>query len=296
MSIQVAESPVGARTGPLVTFAVLTKARLNSLVAVTALAGAALAPGGTSWGAILGATLGTTLAALGACALNQVVERERDALMDRTWRRPLPAGDLRPATALAIALGLLIVGVAAALAAGPLPAALTLLGGGLYAFAYTPLKPVTALAFVPGAVAGALPPVVGWVAAGGGLDGGALALAALLIAWQVPHVAAIDWVHRADHRRGGLRTLAVLDPSGARSGLVAVVGAVALVLVSAAPALLGGAPAWAGALAGALGLPLVVLAERLLRARSDAAARRLFLASLVHLPAVLAVAIVARHV
>lgn len=290
----VVEASPTLRVAPVRALAVLTKARLNSLVAVTVVAGALLAPGGPGWTIVLLASLGAMLAALGACALNQVLERDRDVHMDRTRARPIPSGAVSVHAAAALGLSLMAAGCALALTAGPLPALLTLLGGALYVFVYTPLKPLTPLAFLPGALAGALPPVIGWLAAGGALDGGALALLVLLLAWQVPHVAAIDWVNRDDHTRGGLRTLAVADPSGAATGLVAVLGAAALVLASAAPSLAGLAPAWAGLAAGALSLPLVALAERLRRERTTAAARRLFLATLLQLPCVLLIAIVAR--
>ncbi|MCO5165929.1 MAG: UbiA family prenyltransferase [Planctomycetes bacterium] len=273
--------------------AVLTKARLNVLVSVTVVAGAALAPA-PALPAAVAAAVGATLAALGACALNQVLERERDRTMTRTASRPLPAGRLGATTATLVAAGLLLAGCATVAAgAGALPALLTALGGALYALVYTPLKPLTPLAFVPGAVAGALPPLVGWTAAGGALDPGALALFGLLLAWQVPHVAAIDWVHGADHARGGLRTLAAVDRTGRATAVAAVAGAEATVLAGAAlGVVLGGVVA--ALVCALLGAPLVALALDLAGARSAPAARRLFAATLVHLPLALAVALAAR--
>ncbi|MBX3470938.1 MAG: UbiA family prenyltransferase [Planctomycetes bacterium] len=294
MTVVASHAPASASTRLrptlLADLATLTKARLNVLVSVTVVAGAALAPA-PALSAAAAAALGATLAALGACALNQVLERDRDRTMTRTAARPLPAGRLDARAASLVAAGLLLAGCALVVAlAGALPALLTALGGALYAFVYTPLKPRTPLAFLPGAVAGALPPLVGWTAAGGALDAGALVLFALLLAWQVPHVAAIDWVHRVDHARGGLRTLAVVDPSGRATTIAAVAGAEATVLVGGALGLvLGGAAA--ALVCALLGAPLVALALDLARARSAAAARRLFAATLVHLPLVLAVAL-----
>lgn len=281
-----------AATPTLADLVCLTKARLNSLVSLTVVAGAVLVPDAT-WAPAALAACGATLAALGACALNQVLERARDARMMRTRARPLPAGRLDARAAAAIAVGLLAAGCLLAAAAGPVPAALTALGGALYALVYTPLKGRTPLAFAPGALAGALPPLVGWTAAGGDvLAAPALLLLALLLAWQVPHVAAIDWVHRDDHARGGLRTLAVVDPTGRGSGLAALLGAGLLVVASAALAAASGG--WPAALVAAgLSLPLVRLARALQRARTSHAGRRLFVATLAQLPAVLLVAIVA---
>lgn len=283
-----------SHTAPLRALVVLTKARLNSLVAFTVLAGALLAPGGPAWTVVLVASIGVTLAALGACALNQVLERHRDRRMARTRTRPLPSGAVGAPAAALLGLGLVAAGCALVLPAGAAAALLTLIGGALYVLVYTPLKPITPLAFVPGAVAGALPPVVGWLAAGGALDGGALALFTLLFVWQVPHVAAIDRVHRDDHTRGGLRTLAVVDKTGAATGVVAPLGAAALVLAAAGPALAGLAPGWAGLVAAFVSLPLVALSMRLRDERSAAAAWRLFVATLIQLPCVLVVTIVAR--
>lgn len=287
----VEQAAVAARS-TLADLVCLTKARLNSLVSVTVVAGAALAPE-PAWGQAALAGVGATLAALGACALNQVLERERDALMGRTRARPLPAGRLTARAAASLAAGLLVVGCALAAAAGPVPFALTALGALLYALVYTPLKARSPLAFVPGALSGALPPLVGWTAAGGELDATAALLAALLLAWQTPHVAAIDWVHRDDHRRGGLRTLAVVAPSGRASGAAAVLGATTLVAVSAAVGHTFGGLAL-GLVTAAVTVPVLRLSVAFARGRDATASRALFRATLLQLPAALLLAIVAR--
>lgn len=290
-AVQASAPRAATARATLADVACLTKARLNALVSLTAVAAAALAPA-PAWGPAALAALGATLAALGACALNQVLERERDARMDRTRGRPLPSGRLGARAATALALGLLAAGGALAGCAGPAPLVLTALGAVLYALVYTPLKARTPLAFIPGAASGALPPLVGWTAAGGELDGTAALLAALLLAWQVPHVAAIDWVHRDDHRRGGLRTLAVVAPGGGASAAAALLGAAALVATATALGhAQGGLPA--AAACALLGAPVLHGAAALARSRATHAARHLFRTTLVQLPLVLLVAIVA---
>jgi protoheme IX farnesyltransferase len=154
-----------------------------------------------------------------------------------------------------------------------------------YLFLYTPLKRRTTLATLVGAVPGALPPVIGWTAASGRLEPGAFILFAILFLWQVPHFLAIAWLYRDDYERGGIRVLPVVDREGLLTGRQAVLHSLALLVVSLAPiaAGLGGTAYLVGALL--LGVGLTLAALRLARARDLAAARRLFLASVVYLPA-----------
>jgi heme o synthase len=268
----------------------LAKARLSSLVLVTAGAGYVLASGTAPvapWH--LAATLlGTALAAFGANALNQWLEVPLDRRMNRTRGRPIPSGRLSANEALfagvaEVALGSgLLLGVA-----GPLPAALALLVALLYVLAYTPLKTRGPSCTQVGAVCGALPPVIGWTAVTGNVDPGAWMLFGLLYVWQLPHFLAIDWVHRADYARGGFRMLSSVDPSGRANGRLAVVYSMALVPVTLLAPVVGlGGPLY---LASALGLGLAFLGLSVLFAatRSERWAKRLFWASLVHLPLVL---------
>lgn len=153
--------------------------------------------------------LGILLLAMGSCALNEVQEREHDARMERTRLRPIPRGTFAPGQATAIALGLAAAGFLVLLAAHNLAAALL---GALamlwYNGFYTPLKRVSAFAVVPGAVIGALPPAIGWVAAGGGLrDPGVLALAFVYFIWQVPHFWLLVGLHAEGYEGAGFPTL-----------------------------------------------------------------------------------------
>jgi protoheme IX farnesyltransferase len=166
------------------------------------------------------------------------------------------------------------------------------LGG--YLFVYTPLKRVTSLATVVGAVPGAMPPLMGWAAARDGLEPAAWSLFGLLFLWQLPHFLAIAWLYRADYGRGGFPMLPVLDPAGERTARQMVLYGAALVPVSLLPAVLGlaGAVYFAGSLA--LGIALLGFCFAFAATRSTAAARRLMLASVLYLPAVLTVLVLDR--
>lgn len=268
----------------------LTKYRLSSLVGVTTAAGALLArPEGPVDGRLVAWTLvGTLLAAFGANALNQCLERTLDRRMERTRSRPLPSGRLSLRLGVVWGAGLVATGGAVlGVWAGGLPAALALAVALIYVGLYTPLKQRSSLNTLVGAVCGAIPPMIGWAAVAGRLEPGAWILFGVLFLWQVPHFMAIDWFHRNDYARGGFRMASAVDPSGEFSGHQAVVYSLALIPVSAlAP--LGGMGGWlsvAGAVA--LGVGLFGLSISLWVARSRAAARALFLGTLVYLPAFL---------
>ena len=274
----------------------LTKPRITSMVVFTALVGFVTASSSSPWSPLLVAALvGTGLVAAGASVLNQVLERDTDALMLRTRARPLPAGRVTPAAARAFGAVLTAAGLAALLwLCGPLAATVAFTTWATYLFLYTPLKRKTPLATLVGAVPGALPPVIGWAAARGQLDAGAFILFAILFLWQVPHFLAIAWLYRDDYERAGFPMLPVLDREGTFTSRQAVVHSLALLLVSLAPAVAGLAgPAY---LAGAflLGAALTVFALRLARARDLVAARALFLASVLYLPALSSLLLAAR--
>ncbi|MCX8156749.1 MAG: heme o synthase [Verrucomicrobiae bacterium] len=270
----------------LSTLAELTKARLNSLVLLTTAAGYYLGSEGAldAWG-LARALGGTGLLAGGAAVLNQYLEREFDARMTRTAHRPLPAGRVKPETALLLG-GLLSLAGLVYLAAEvnlltAFLGAVTLI---TYLFIYTPLKRRTIWNTVVGAVPGALPPVMGWVAAQGRLDWGALAVFAILFFWQVPHFLAIAWLYRDDYARGGYVMLPVVDPQGARTARHALHYTVAMTTASIFPSLLG----LTGGLylAGALFLGALFLSATLWFARRmhRTSARALFLASILYHP------------
>ncbi len=266
----------------------LAKPRITSLVLVTAAVGFAVG-GRASFDslAFLVFMAGTALLCGGASALNQYMERETDALMERTRRRPIPAGRLRPEEALLFGLGLSAAGLVTLAFVNALTLALGAASLLSYVLAYTPLKRVTSLCTVVGAVPGALPPLMGWAAARGSLDAAGWGLFAILFLWQLPHFLAIGWLYREDYARGGFPMLAVTDKDGASTGRQAVLYATALLPVTLAAGLL--ASAGAGYLWGALVLGLAFLACATVFAwnRTVGAARRLFFASVLYLPLLL---------
>jgi len=205
----------------------------------------------------------------------------------RTRRRPIPAGRVAPAEALVFGLALSAAGLLALAAVNPLTLALGAFSSLSYLLAYTPLKRVTPLCTIVGAVPGALPPLMGWAAARGSLGPAGWALFAVLFLWQLPHFLAIGWLYRDDYARGGFPMLAVRDPEGASTGRQMVLCTTALLPVTLAAGAL--ASAGRGYLWGALALGAAFLAFTLLfaRSRSTDAARRVFLASVLYLPVLL---------
>jgi protoheme IX farnesyltransferase len=272
----------------------LFKLRLTTLVLLTTLAGFYLGSRGTiSWRLMGSALLGTALLACGASALNQWLEREPDAKMRRTLDRPLPSGRLTPEA------GLIIGGLCAgagmiwlALAVNPLTALLGAITLGSYVFIYTPLKRVTTLNTVIGAIPGALPPLMGWTAARGEISAAGWALFAILFFWQLPHFLAIAWMYRDEYAKAGFVMLPVVDASGERTGRQAFSHTLGLLAVSLSPfvyRLVG--PVY---LAGAMLLcgAFVVCAWQFARQRTMARARTLFYASILYLPLLLGLMVI----
>ena len=252
----------------------LTKPRITLLVMFTSMVGFIMASSTLVPSRLAAALLGTGFVAAGASVLNMVLERQTDALMLRTRRRPLPAGRIRPLEAAFFGLTLTSLGLLElALLAGVLAAGVAFVTWFTYLFFYTPLKTRSSLSTIVGAFPGALPPVIGWAAARGGLDPGACVLFAILFLWQIPHFLAIAWIYREDYARAGLPMLPVLDSDGRLTGRQAVANSLALLLVSLAPTAAGmtGYRYLVGALVLGAGLTVVALRAALLR--SQAAAR-----------------------
>ena len=237
--------------------------------------------------------VGVALVAAGTNAFNQVRERDVDARMRRTARRPLPSGRLTPRAAAWFAAVISLAGVGyLAVAVNLLTAGLAALTLASYVLLYTPLKRKTTLNTLIGAVPGALPIVGGWTAAGGALGPAVAALFWILFLWQLPHVLALAWIYREDYARGGLAMLSVSDPEGRRTGRMVLLYAMALLPVSLLPTLLGvtGPVYFFGALA--LGIAYAGVALTMTRAVTTARAWRVFLVSIVYLPALLTLMVV----
>ena len=264
----------------------LTKPRVVAMVLVTTSVGFQLGSiGGPRILPLLYTLAGTALAAGGTLALNQYMERDLDARMDRTRRRPLPEGRVHPGEALVLGCVLLVAGVALL---PPLAAVVTAAIAVTYLLVYTPLKRVSALCSLVGAIPGALPPVAGWAAARGTLGPEPWILFAIMFLWQIPHTLAIGRLYRDDYARAGIRVLPVLDGDGRATGLRAVTNCLALVPVALLPTVVGLAGAAYFLIALALGLAFLWSAVGLARGGTAADARRLLFASLVYLPVLLA--------
>ncbi len=267
----------------------LAKPRITMLVALCAAAGFALASRGPlDWTRLLWTVLGVALASASTGCLNQVLEADLDARMKRTARRPIPTGRVTPAAAHALGLlwgaaGLVLLywkvgGTACALTAFTLAS---------YLLVYTPMKRFSPLSTWVGAIPGALPPVIGWTAAGGALDASAAALFGIQFLWQMPHFLALAWLYREDYALGGYRVCSVTDPSGAEVAWQMAATAALLLGVSVVPfglGLAGGAYLFT---ALSLGGVFLVLSSAAARDLTQASARRVFVASLAYLPLVL---------
>jgi len=275
----------------------LVKARLSLLTVATAMAGFALGvQEAWSWLLLAATLVGTALSAAGAAALNQWWERDLDARMKRTRERPLPAGRMAAPDALLVGTVLAVSGVLIlALFANVLAAALAALTIIFYILIYTPLKRVTSLNTIVGAVPGALPPLIGWTAARGSINAEGVTLFAILFLWQMPHFLAIAWLYRADYAQAGFKMLSENDESGAVTGRQAFIYALALLAVSLLPSVFFDYSAmyFYGALLLGAGFASMA-ANFAVSGGSISAARWLFLGSIAYLPLLLGLMVLAR--
>ena len=277
------------KTGLLDDVMELVKARLSLLVLLTTLVGFLIAwRGPMDWVLLTATLLGTALCAGGAAALNQWMERDIDARMKRTRERPLPGGRMSPRDALLFGLlfsltGIAILGLFTNLRAAFLAFATI----AIYIIVYTPMKRMSSLNTIVGAVPGALPPLIGWVAARGsyGLEGGLLF--ATLFFWQMPHFLAIAWMFRDDYKAGGCVMLTDNDSDGSMTGRQALLYSICLLVISLLPGFLGfNSPLYFyGALL--LGLGFSAFSAIFLIRRDRDSARNLFFASILYLPLLL---------
>lgn len=278
----------------LADYVMLTKPRVAVLVLFTVASGALLAAAGSpDWITLCHTIFGTALVAGGASALNQFLERESDGLMWRTENRPLPGGRLLPVEVLFFGMALGVGGVVyLVLVRQPLAAVVAAITFLSYVFVYTPLKRITTLNTLIGAVPGALPPVIGWVAVRRSFDLEIGSLFLVLFLWQIPHFLAIAWIYREDYGRAGLCMLSVVDRDGGMSARQMVGYCLALVPASLMPLLLGRAGVLYLGGAVVLGVGFLGFALAFWRVRSLARARGVLRASLVYLPALLALLLI----
>lgn len=279
-------------------FVELGKLRLASLAIFAVVAGLWLGSGvAPPLDLALACVVGTLMVAAGGNALNMYLEREADRHMARTHRRPLPSGRLRPAEVLVFGVATVVVGLAVlAVFTNLLATLLCTVIVVTYVLVYTPLKRQTAWNTLVGAIPGGLPPVVGYAAATGVVDGRAAVLFLILFFWQVPHFLAIAWRYREEYRKGGMKMLPVLDQAGDTTALQMVVYTLALVaasLMAHAVGLAGPLYLLAAFLLGIAFLVPVVVAAVF---RWDTAMRACFFASVLYLPLLLIVMLLDRGV
>ena len=281
-----------AATGFRKDLAVLTKVRLNSFVLVTAFFGYFLGSRSFGWdGMILVHTLlGTAAAAFGSAAFNQLMEIDLDARMARTADRPLPSKRMDVLVAFVIGISLSVFGLAhLSVKVNHLAAVLTLVTLVTYVFVYTPMKRKHSVNTLIGAVPGAIPPMIGWAAAGGGLDERAWFLFAFMFLWQLPHFVAINWICREEYESAGYQMWSNGDVSGQKSARLCVIFSVCLMLLPVWPFVTGMASWWWLVAALILGARMVMLARRFGQEGERGSARRLFLYTLLYLPLALTV-------
>ena len=269
---------------------VLCKLRLNAMVVFTTALGFAVGsqmidPPGINWLRLLWTCLGTLLAAMGASAFNQAIEARRDARMHRTRNRPLCTGRLTRTYAATLGLILSICGVALLCpTSNGLTACLAATNVLIYIAIYTPLKPVSSINTLVGAIVGGIPPVLGWTAATGYFTAGAIVLGAILFIWQIPHFLALAWLYREDYARGGFRMLPVIDRSGKLTGRLALIYTLILIPLCLLLSYLGHAGLVFAAVSFILTMSMLAVVLRFTLTRSNADARAMFIASIIYLP------------
>lgn len=240
--------------------------------------------------------VGTALSAAGANAINQYMERARDARMARTAQRPLPRGRLAPHSVASLGWGLSLLGCLVLWAfCGAVPALVSAACVVSYIAVYTPLKPMTSLATFVGALPGALPPLIGWstVSQAPGwaslVEWGGLSLFILMTVWQIPHFLAIAWMYREDYAKGGYAVLPLADPTGSWTSATICLWSAALIPATLLPASV--MPERLGlpylTVAGITGVVVLWLSVRLFITRGRREARQVFFGSIVHLPLLL---------
>jgi len=275
----------------------LTKARLTMLVLMTTAMGFGFGSSrGMDWFLFFRVMFGTAFVAASASVFNQLIERKVDRLMGRTKDRPLPAGRMAPVTALGLGMLLAVAGLIYLLnRVSPLCAGLAAATLATYVAVYTPMKRKSAWCVTVGAISGAIPPVIGWAAATGSLGAGAWILFGILFFWQMPHFLALAWMYRDEYAQAGFFMLRRRDIAGIKAATESLGCAVALTVVTLLPAFMGMAHPIYVAVALACDGWMLTCAVLFLQHRSRASARRLFLASILYLPLVMALLMVCRR-
>ncbi|MEN8693797.1 MAG: heme o synthase [Akkermansiaceae bacterium] len=273
---------------------VLTKVRLNIFVLITTLFGFFLAAKGLGgmtdqWLLLLHTLIGTAAAAFGSAAFNQLMEIEDDGRMQRTADRPLPSKRMGVMKAFAIGWGLAAFGcihlAAKVNASAAILAAATI---AIYVFVYTPMKKWHSTNTLVGAIPGAIPPMIGWVGAGGSwMDAGAWFLFALLFFWQLPHFVAISWLCREEYEEAGYQMWSNGDVSGLKTARLFNVFSIMMIALGVLGAFYGLYPHWVGIVHGVIVLVMMKPALTYGPEADRKTMRKAFFGTLLYLPIVL---------
>jgi len=288
-SLYTIAAPVGVARVEVSRFSdyvALTKPRLVSLVLLTTVIGFVVGSGSAvSFMGLLHVLIGTALVAGGGAALNQYLERDADARMRRTADRPLPSARLDARQGLVFGLAVTVAGLAYLFAFSTLLAFVVgAITAAIYVLVYTPLKRVTPWCVAAGAIVGALPPVMGWTAASGTIETGAIALFVIMFVWQLPHFLAIAWIYREEYANARMSVVKLTDVPGTRTTRHIVMLNLFLVPLTLLPALVGIAGTGYTIAAVVLGAAFITTALRRSTSDMGAYARRVFYASLIYLP------------
>ena len=275
----------------------LTKIRLSMMVVITTAVGFIMASTlGVDWMRMLWTVLGTTCCACAAAALNQLAEHSKDAAMNRTKNRPIPAGHISPLHAFIVGVLLSYIGVAIiSFGASVGAAGLALLTILIYVLIYTPLKTRTSFNTIVGAVVGAIPPLIGWVAAAGSIGRGGIILGGILFIWQLPHFLALAWMYKDDYQTGGFKMLPSLDASGELTARASVMTSMCLVPLALFMSISGSTHILFAIVGSILGLWVTSRSIAFWRKRDHASARRLFFATIIYLPILLTFMLIDRQ-
>lgn len=270
---------------------VLMKVRLNFFVLVTTFFGFLIhSRMDMDWMRLVHTILGTAAVAFGSAAFNQLMEVDLDARMKRTADRPLPSRRMDPLVAFGIGWILSAIGIIhLAVQVGNLAAYLTAATVAIYVFIYTPLKRVSSVNTLVGAIPGAIPPVIGWVGAGGALGWEAGFLFGVLFFWQLPHFIAINWLHREEYESVGYKMWSNGDLTGKKSGILAALFSLTLAVLSLMPAYFGFTNLLWTIIGPLLALMMVALSLKFAKDGERSSARRLFFFTLLYLPVALLV-------
>ena len=275
----------------------LTKIKLSLLVVMsTGVAFLMASELGIDWVAFLWTLIGTTLSATAAATWNQLFERKRDAKMSRTKDRPIPSGRISMLHAFIVGVLLTYGGLSTlAFGANPAAAGISLLTILTYVFIYTPLKPRTTFNTFIGAIVGALPPLIGWVAAVGTLSSGAWIMGGILFLWQIPHFLALAWKYKDDYEHGGFTMLPSLDPTGELTGRVSVLAALCLVPLCLLFTSEGITTQFFAISGSVLSLWFTYISFKFWRAPNNETAMKMFLTSIMYLPMLLICMLISRQ-